>query len=109
MVLSSGSPHPDPLGSDHVADPLQQLTLEQLRTRTSVKWSTHPDDVLPLWVAEMDVALAPPVARRLQQAIASGDTGYPNDESYARALSSFAADRWGGPSSTSRRPPWCPT
>ena len=28
----------------------------------------HPDDVLPLWVAEMDVALAAPVADALHRA-----------------------------------------
>ena len=32
--------------------------LEQLRTRTSEKWRRYPADVLPLWVAEMDVPLA---------------------------------------------------
>ena len=78
-----------------MTNPLEQLTLEQLRTRTSVKWTTHPADVLPLWVAEMDVLLAPPVADRLQEAIAAGDTGYPGGQAYARAVRAFAADRWG--------------
>lgn len=36
-------------------NPLQALTLDLLRRRTSMKWRTHPADVLPLWVAEMDV------------------------------------------------------
>ena len=85
MPMSNGLPDPNPL---------EQLTLEQLRSRTSVKWTTHPADVLPLWVAEMDVLLAPPVADRLQEAIAAGDTGYPRGQAYARALRSFAADRW---------------
>ncbi|CAA9435316.1 MAG: Cystathionine beta-lyase, type II [uncultured Pseudonocardia sp.] len=79
---------------DH-PDPLEQLTLDQLRTRTSLKWTTHPADVLPLWVAEMDVLLAPPVARAVHDAVASGDTGYPNGSGYARALGSFARARWG--------------
>ena len=78
-----------------VTNPLEQLTLEQLRTRTSVKWTTHPADVLPLWVAEMDVLLAPPVADRVQEAIAAGDTGYPGGQAYAHAVRAFAADRWG--------------
>ena len=77
-----------------VADPLRQLTEGQLRARTSVKWTTHPADVLPLWVAEMDVLPAEPVATRLQQAIAIGDTGYPSGQAYADALRSFATDRW---------------
>ena len=77
-----------------VTNPLEQLSLEQLRTRTSVKWTRHPADVLPLWVAEMDVLLAPPVVERLQAAIAAGDTGYPGGQAYAHAVRSFAADRW---------------
>ena len=77
-----------------VADPLRQLTESQLRARTSVKWTTHPADVLPLWVAEMDVLPAEPVAERLRAAIAMGDTGYPRGEAYADALSTFARDRW---------------
>ncbi|NUS10650.1 MAG: pyridoxal phosphate-dependent aminotransferase [Streptomyces sp.] len=76
-------------------DPLTRLTLEQLRQRTSMKWRTHPEDVLPLWVAEMDVPLAPAVAEALQSAIELGDTGYPYGTAYAEALASFAAERWG--------------
>ena len=78
-----------------VINPLAQLTLDQLRRRSSVKWTTHPTDVLPLWVAEMDVLLAPPVADRLHSAITDGDTGYPGGQAYPKALRSFAADRWG--------------
>jgi cystathionine beta-lyase len=78
-----------------VANPLEQLTLDQLRTRTSMKWTAHPADVLPLWVAEMDVLLAPAVADAVQQAIVAGDTGYPSGHAYADALSAFAATRWG--------------
>lgn len=76
-------------------NPLEQLTLEQLRTRTSMKWVAHPDDVLPLWVAEMDVPLAQPVADRLRAAIDSGDTGYPSGRAYPLAVAAFAAERWG--------------
>ncbi|WP_445525543.1 MalY/PatB family protein [Streptomyces cyslabdanicus] len=76
-------------------DPLVQLSLEQLRQRSSVKWRTHPEDVLPLWVAEMDVPLAPAVADALHRAVALGDTGYPHGTAYAEALAAFAAARWG--------------
>ena len=51
-----------------VANPLQQLTLAELRQRTSTKWREHPQDVLPLWVAEMDVCLAEPVQDALRSA-----------------------------------------
>jgi cystathionine beta-lyase len=75
-------------------DPLEQLTLAELRTRTSTKWREHPPDVLPLWVAEMDVPLAEPVQRVLHDAVARGDTGYPAGTGYAEALAAFAARRW---------------
>jgi cystathionine beta-lyase len=75
-------------------DPLRALGLEQLRRRTSMKWRTYPEDVLPLWVAEMDVALAAPVVRAVTDALALGDTGYPAGTAYAEALAAFAAARW---------------
>jgi cystathionine beta-lyase len=79
-----------------IADnPLRRLTLEQLRRRTSMKWRTYPEDVLPLWVAEMDVPLAEPVARAVRDAVALGDTGYPSGTAYAEALADFAGKRWG--------------
>lgn len=47
-------------------------------------------------VAEMDVRLAPVIARTLHDAIDRGDTGYPgNDGSTQEAFSGFAAQRWG--------------
>ncbi|MDN5745984.1 MAG: aminotransferase class I/II-fold pyridoxal phosphate-dependent enzyme [Nocardioidaceae bacterium] len=76
-------------------NPLEELTLEQLRERTSMKWRTYPADVLPLWVAEMDVRPAAPVAAALKQAIDSGDTGYPAGTGYAEEFAAFAARRWG--------------
>lgn len=36
-------------------NPLEALTLDQLSRRRSMKWRQYPEDVLPLWVAEMDV------------------------------------------------------
>ncbi|GLX52662.1 cystathionine beta-lyase [Streptomyces hygroscopicus subsp. hygroscopicus] len=75
-------------------DPLRALDLERLRRRTSMKWRTYPEDVLPLWVAEMDVPLAPPVVHALTEALALGDTGYPAGTAYAEALAGFAARRW---------------
>jgi cysteine-S-conjugate beta-lyase len=75
-------------------NPLTQLSLTQLRQRTSLKWRAHPADVLPLWVAEMDVPLAPSIVAALSDAIARGDTGYPTGTAYAEAVLDFAADRW---------------
>lgn len=75
-------------------NPFEELTLEQLRLRTSMKWRAHPADVLPLWVAEMDVHLPPTVAEALRRAVDDGDTGYPCGTALAEAVSEFAARRW---------------
>ncbi|MFD0972602.1 MalY/PatB family protein [Plantactinospora endophytica] len=79
-----------------MGNPLQTLSLADLRRRTSEKWRRYPADVLPLWVAELDVPLAEPVAQALTEAVALGDTGYPLDGTdYASALAGFARERWG--------------
>lgn len=79
---------------DADASPLEQLPIERLRARTSLKWRAYPADVLPLWVAEMDVPLAPPVAAALHAAIDAGDTGYPVGADYALAVRDYAALHW---------------
>ncbi|GGW71471.1 cystathionine beta-lyase [Streptomyces lucensis JCM 4490] len=86
----TGIPHDAP----GEPDPLHALDLARLRRRTSMKWRTYPEDVLPLWVAEMDVPLAEPVVRAVTDALALGDTGYPVGTAYAEALAAFAAERW---------------
>jgi cystathionine beta-lyase len=70
------------------------LTEAELRTRRSLKWRTYHPDVLPLWVAEMDVAMHPAVEAELLAAARRGDTGYPHGRAYADAFRAIAADRW---------------
>jgi cystathionine beta-lyase len=77
------------------SDPLEAVPLERLRARSSKKWRTHPADVLPLWVAEMDVDLAPPVLEAICAAAQTGDTGYPAGTAYPEALAGFAERHWG--------------
>ena len=48
----------------------------RLRSRGE-KWTQYPADVLPLWVADMDLGTAEPVQRELQRALDQGDLGYP--------------------------------
>ena len=80
-----------------IENPLLGPTLEDLRARTSMKWRHYPEDVLPLWVAEMDVTLAPAVVEEIVRTARTGDTGYPHGTAYAEAVAAFAADRWGFP------------
>jgi cystathionine beta-lyase len=70
------------------------LTLAELRERTSEKWRAADAGVLPLWVAEMDVLPAPAIVEVLHEALDRGDTGYATGAGYAEAYAAFAEDRW---------------
>lgn len=77
--------------------PFEVLSVEALRARSSLKWSRYDPDVLPLWVAEMDLLPAPEVVEAIVTAARTGDLGYPGqgEFAYAEALAEFAAARWG--------------
>lgn len=74
--------------------PLLSLSSTELRARQSLKWRTYPADVLPMWVAEMDVAMHPAVRDTILAAIDRGDTGYPHGTAYAEAYAAMAHARW---------------
>ena len=76
--------------SSEVVDPFDDCSLAELRTRRSEKWATYPADVLPAFVAEMDVALAAPIKWALIDAIERGDTGYAHPAGLATAFADFA-------------------
>jgi cystathionine beta-lyase len=40
------------------------------------KWTWYPDDVIPMWVADMDFRAPPPVRARLRKAVVQGVLGY---------------------------------
>ncbi|GAA5030324.1 MalY/PatB family protein [Microbacterium fluvii] len=76
--------------------PLQALSVDELRRRSSTKWRRYPDDVLPLFVAETDYPLAPAITARLTEAVGLGDTGYtPPDPGIRDAFAQFALRRFG--------------
>ncbi len=76
--------------------PLDSLPLDLLRQRSSTKWRTHGDDVLPMFVAETDFALAGPITAALRTAVEIGDTGYtPPQPGIAEAFTAYAGRRWG--------------
>jgi cystathionine beta-lyase len=78
-----------------LANPFADLDITRLRRHTGAKWSVYPDDVLPLWVAEMDADIAPSIIAAVQEALELGDTGYPFGPRYPEAIAAFARDRWG--------------
>jgi cystathionine beta-lyase len=80
---------------DAAAPELPVDPLDVLRRRRSAKWQTYPADVLPLTVAEMDFALAAPIAEALHEAVERSDAGYAMAvPDLGRALAGFAGRRW---------------
>ncbi len=74
--------------------PLQALPLDQLRQRSSTKWQKYPPEVLPLFVAETDYALAPAITDVLARAVRLGDTGYtPPEPGVREAFVEFSRRR----------------
>ncbi|MGF3951533.1 hypothetical protein ACQX8Y_14930, partial [Staphylococcus aureus] len=71
------------------------VPIELLRERTSEKWRAYGPDVLPMFVAEMDVVPPRAVADAVDHAVRSGDTGYGHGHAYAEAFVGFAAERFG--------------
>ncbi|HHU10659.1 MAG TPA: aminotransferase class I/II-fold pyridoxal phosphate-dependent enzyme [Intrasporangiaceae bacterium] len=69
--------------------------LQTNRRRTSVKWRAYGPDVLPLWVAEMDALLAPPIVAEVVDCMERGDTGYPWPQPFIEAFADFADRTWG--------------
>ena len=60
------------------------------RSTNSIKWTKYPEDVLPLWVADMDFPAPEPVLHTLREKLKQGVLGY---ESPSLALQETVADR----------------
>ena len=71
------------------------VPLRELRRRGTIKWRRWEPDVLPMFVAEMDAYLAPPIREALERALADGDTGYPELPAYQEAFADYADWKWG--------------
>lgn len=70
-------------------------SLEVLRKRTSAKWRTFPEDVLPLPVAEMDYPIAKPIRDVLIDMIKRSDTGYSGiAPELPQAFANYARRNW---------------
>ncbi|NTU71483.1 MAG: aminotransferase class I/II-fold pyridoxal phosphate-dependent enzyme [Coriobacteriia bacterium] len=50
--------------------------LERLRSLSCIKWSRYDDDVIPAWVADMDLAPLPAAVDSVAKLAACGDFGY---------------------------------
>ena len=84
--------------AEHVL--LTGLSEADLRARRSLKWSTYPADVLPLWVAEMDYPTASPVIDAIEHAVRDQRFGYPtapHAREVAVASAEWCASAYGWP------------
>ena len=61
-----------------MTDLIRDLTDQEARRALPCKWGSVDPDVLPAWVAEMDYAVASPIAEAVADAVAAGITGYPD-------------------------------
>ncbi|MGH8239818.1 MAG: MalY/PatB family protein [Steroidobacteraceae bacterium] len=86
------------MGSTDVsASRVEIPSLETLRRHRGRKWSTHRSDVLPAWIADMDMLPAPIIRAALRMAIEEGDLGYgPTAErsGIGEVFSAWALHRW---------------
>lgn len=55
---------------------LAAITPDRLRRQAGVKWTTHPNEVIPAFVAEMDFGTAPEVIAALHRAVELGQFSY---------------------------------
>ena len=56
---------------------IRDLTDDEARAASPLKWGMTEPGVIPAWVAEMDYAVAEPIVAALQEAIGRGELGYP--------------------------------
>ena len=68
--------------------------ITQRRGSGSVKWDATPEEVIPLWVADMDFPAAPPIRRAIEQRAAHGIYGYARvPDAYYEAIIRWFATR----------------
>ncbi|MGD0743366.1 MAG: PatB family C-S lyase [Acidimicrobiales bacterium] len=70
---------------------LDRFERAQLEARQGEKWARDRAAAIPMWVADMDFPIAPPVRRVLEETISTGDLGYPVASLEPSLASAFAA------------------
>ncbi|MEP7290799.1 MAG: PatB family C-S lyase [Chloroflexota bacterium] len=60
--------------------------IDRRHQHNSIKWAMYPEDVLPLWVADMDFRSPEPVLRALHERVEHGVFGYQSDSPELRAV-----------------------
>jgi cystathionine beta-lyase len=60
-----------------MAHAFDALTPDALRGKACAKWRSYPEDVLPLWVADMDFPISPAIKEAIGAALEGENFGYP--------------------------------
>jgi len=78
---------PDPTPADR--RPLVGAEIDRLRSLTCAKWTWHEPDVIPAWVADMDLPPVPAAVDAVRALVDRGDFGY-NMAAECRLAEAFA-------------------
>ena len=65
--------------TDSTFDDARFQQMVDRRNTESIKWNYFDEDVLPMWVADMDFLCPPPVIEALQKRVEHGIFGYPTE------------------------------
>lgn len=74
------------------------LPIEAMRRRRGVKWGRHGGDVLPAWIADMDLGVPEPVQQAILRVVEGRDYGYPlraGDDCLEAAFAHRMRERFG--------------
>jgi hypothetical protein len=83
--------------NDSTFDDARFQQLIDRRGTESIKWNYFDEDVLPMWVADMDFLCPPQVIEALQNRIEHGIFGYPTEPPRMRTIG--PSNQSGSPSS----------
>ena len=72
--------------TDSTFDDAQFQQMIDRRSSESIKWNYFDEDVLPIWVADMDFLCPPPVIEALQERVKHGIFGYPGEPPQMREI-----------------------
>ena len=76
-------------GGEQMAQANEQPRFDRIidrRSTESIKWNRFDEDVLPMWVADMDFLCADPVVDALRDRVEHGIYGYPSEPSELRGI-----------------------
>lgn len=81
---SNGSTAPGVADETDLSALFAEVDIDRLRASRSIKWTKHPPDVIPAFIADMDFAPPPAISAALAEWLTDGFLGYPGWEYHRR-------------------------